>query len=570
MRLDIATLSLIIAVLMLLQSFALYLNSIVNKKYKGLKFWLFGGLLETIGTFLYFIRKIESLKLISIALANTTIIFGIVILYLGIVRFLDQKENSKLTWSVFFTSFFMLLFFTLICDDISIRITITSLTISFYSFLIVFVLLKNINQHIKISTSFLIIIFSVYGSFFFTRGIYTIFIKDIISMFDYTFFQISSFLISIIFAYLLTIGLIILVSQRLNGEIKESKDYFEIIFESSPEMILLNQIDDGKITHVNNALRDLMDFNRDEILGKSAIDFWTDKNECKDFIKNLKDKGAIKNYETTFNKKNGSPINTIISANLTTLKGVPHIISILSDITKQKKMIEELEILNATKNRLFSIIGHDLRGPLGNIIDALRLINEGVFETREEREMLITELIKSASSSLNLLENLLNWAKNQRIDSSVNKELFDINEIISKSIEINKINLNKKKISFENTIKEKVIINADKEMITTVVRNLISNAVKFTKENGTIKTEAVRDGNFINISIIDNGIGMNKEFQSKLFKIVGNITTFGTKGEKGIGIGLILCKEIIDKHQGQIFIESEENKGSKFTFSIPV
>lgn len=570
MKLDIATLSLIIAVLMLLQSFALYLNSVINKKYKGLKFWLFGGLLETIGTFLFFVRKIESLKLVSVALANTTVIFGIIIIYLGIVRFLDQKENNKLIWSIFFSSFCLLLFFTFVNDDISIRIIVTSLVISYYSFLIVFVLLKNINQHIKISTSFLIIIFSVYGSFFFTRGIYTLFVRDIVSMFDNTFFQISTFIISIIFAYLLTIGLIILVSQRLNGEIKESKDYFEIIFESTPEMILINQVEDGKITHVNNALRDLMGFNRDEILGKSALDFWNNKKECKDFLKKLKDKGFIKNYETTFNKKDGSPVNTILSANLTTLKGIPHIVSVLSDITKQKRMIEELEILNATKNRLFSIIGHDLRGPLGNIIDALRLINEGVFETTEEREMLITELIKSASSSLNLLENLLNWAKNQRIDSSVNKELFDINEIISKSIEINKINANKKKITLENTIKEKVTVNADKEMITTVVRNLISNAVKFTKENGTIKAEAVKNGNFINISIIDNGIGMKKEVQSKLFKIVGNIATFGTKGEKGIGIGLILCKEIIDKHQGQIFIESEENKGSKFTFSIPL
>jgi len=361
-----------------------------------------------------------------------------------------------------------------------------------------------------------------------------------------------------------------MVSQRLNGEIKENHEYFQIIFESSPEMIIISKFEDGIITHANNAIYDLTGFQFDEVVGKQSLEFWENKDERIALVKELKEKGFVKNFETILKRKDGKIINIFASSTLTTLKGIPHLISVFNDVTKQKKMIEELEILNATKNRLFSIIGHDLRGPLGNIVDALRLINEGFFETTEEKEILITELIKSASSSLNLLENLLNWAKNQRIDLSVNKELFDINEIISKSIEINKINANKKRISLENTIKEKVLVNADKEMITTVVRNLISNAIKFTKENGFVKTEVTKDNNFIKISVIDNGIGIKKEIQNKLFKIVGTTTTFGTKGEKGIGIGLILCKEIIDKHNGQIWIESEENKGSKFTFSVPL
>lgn len=145
MKLDIATLVLTIAVLMLLQSFALYLNSVVNKKYQGLKFWLFGSLLETSGTFLFFVRKIESLKILSIALANIIIIFGIVVLYFGI-------------------------------DDISLRITIASITISLLAFIILFALLKNINQHIKTSVSFLAVIFAVYGGFFFLQEEFILFL----------------------------------------------------------------------------------------------------------------------------------------------------------------------------------------------------------------------------------------------------------------------------------------------------------------------------------------------------------------------------------------------------------
>ncbi len=176
MKLDIATLVLTIAVLMLLQSFALYLNSVVNKKYQGLKFWLFGSLLETSGTFLFFVRKIESLKILSIALANIIIIFGIVVLYFGIVRFLEQKENNKLIWSIFFSSIALLLFFTFGIDDISLRITIASITISLLSFIILFALLKNINQHIKTSVSFLAVIFAVYGGFFFLQEEFILFL----------------------------------------------------------------------------------------------------------------------------------------------------------------------------------------------------------------------------------------------------------------------------------------------------------------------------------------------------------------------------------------------------------
>ena len=223
----------------------------------------------------------------------------------------------------------------------------------------------------------------------------------------------------------------------------------------------------------------------------------------------------------------------------------------------------KLRTLNGTKDKFFSIISHDLRSPFNTIFGYAELLSDN-FEQIDipTQKQYITNIYRVAKQSFNLLNELLLWARcqNGTVDFNPSKEsvyylAFDI--IIL------------------NEISKDIIINADRNMFSTIIRNLLSNAIKFTHKNGEIiiNTHKIIDSNDIEmcqISIIDNGVGIPIEKQPHLFSIDSNTSTVGTDNEAGTGLGLLLCKEFIDKHNGSIWVESEVGKGSKFVFTIPL
>ncbi len=236
-----------------------------------------------------------------------------------------------------------------------------------------------------------------------------------------------------------------------------------------------------------------------------------------------------------------------------------------------KKTEDELIKLNITKDKFFSILAHDIRSPLGGIISITELMKSYSNEIIDDEKMEMIETINKSSQQLyNLLENLLNWSRLQtgKIPYMPNDfKLFEMSEAI---IELHKANAEKKNIEVVNLIDPNCIVKADKGMINLVLRNLVSNAIKFTNENGKITIKSEFRDNSINISVEDNGVGITKENIAKLFRIDEHITSIGTNKELGTGLGLILCKEFIEKHNGKIWVESELEHGSKFIFSLPL
>ena len=247
------------------------------------------------------------------------------------------------------------------------------------------------------------------------------------------------------------------------------------------------------------------------------------------------------------------------------------------DVTDQKlaefKLIEseaQLRELNATKDKFFSIIAHDLKSPFNSIIGfsnlLIRQIEEKDYASIEKYAGIIQN---SSQQAMDLLMNLLEWSRSQTGRIVYTPEKIDISTSINKVAELFLASAQQKSITIYLETSANLSFFADKAMINTILRNLISNAIKFTNVGGEISISAKQMLNVLVVSVSDNGVGMDEESISMLFRIDQNHTTLGTNEEKGRGLGLLLCKEFVEKHGGKIWVESFPGKGSKFHFSIP-
>ncbi|MDQ2178628.1 tetratricopeptide repeat-containing sensor histidine kinase [Marinifilum sp. D714] len=245
-------------------------------------------------------------------------------------------------------------------------------------------------------------------------------------------------------------------------------------------------------------------------------------------------------------------------------------------INKINGMLEEsnqkLKVTNATKDRFFSIIAHDLRSPFNSILGFSELIKS---ELKEGKNLNLIEeynanINESSHSLFTLLENLLQWAKSQRGELEFNPVQFDLHHLVQSNLIIFKLKAADKAIKLSSDIAPHTEAYGDINMVSTILRNLISNALKFTEPNGDINISAEIQDEFVFLKVKDSGIGISKENQEKLFKLDCNYTTVGTADETGSGLGLILCKEFAERNGGDIWVESEENKGSEFILSLKI
>ncbi len=230
-----------------------------------------------------------------------------------------------------------------------------------------------------------------------------------------------------------------------------------------------------------------------------------------------------------------------------------------------------LEELNATKDKLFSIISHDLKSPFNSILGFSELLIENIQENNTEKSAeMISVIHLAAKHTLNLLDNLLAWSKAQTGQTVIKPEYLSLPPIIQEILDTLNSSALIKNISLSYPISKDIILYADPNMLRTVLRNLVSNAIKFTNSGGKVDISTISDQNQIKINVSDNGVGMSEEIRSNLFKIDTTVTTPGTAHEMGSGLGLILCKEFAEKNGGRIWVESEIGKGSTFTFTVPI
>lgn len=232
------------------------------------------------------------------------------------------------------------------------------------------------------------------------------------------------------------------------------------------------------------------------------------------------------------------------------------------------KQAELIEVNNA-KDRLFSIVAHDLRTPLRNIQTIMELYNGGDVEEHELGSFM-SNLTTKVKDTTEMIENLLTWAKAQISNNQFIISDFNISQVIDNECNRNLQAATEKGITIVNNADKGILINNDSEMITMIIRNLLSNAIKFCKKDDTITIQTEVNEKELIVHVCDTGKGISEENLSKIFNNAQNISTYGTNKEKGIGIGLNLCKTFLNKANGNIWVKSEENKGSTFSFSLPM
>jgi len=279
-------------------------------------------------------------------------------------------------------------------------------------------------------------------------------------------------------------------------------------------------------------------------------------------LKNSEDRFRRQSIELAELNKDYIAINEKLKSNVEEVNSLNEI------LISKNEMLHEL---NATKDKFFGIIAHDLKNPFNSLLGFSNLLVENASQyTPEKVKNFAQNMNISAVQGFKLLENLLEWARLQTGNIKPNLIKVKPSQLINDVILLHQQIAKSKNIELQSVINCDDFILADKEMIKTVLRNLVSNALKFTEPEGSVKIETKSIKNNVLLEVTDNGFGIDPKHLDKLFKIDSNLSKIGTAGEKGTGLGLILCKEFVEKNNGKIWVDSELGKGSSFKFTIPL
>jgi len=362
--------------------------------------------------------------------------------------------------------------------------------------------------------------------------------------------------------------------KTADEELIKSEMQFKSLFEIAPIMILgLNP--NKKITLWNNECQ--------KVTGYSLSDIQKVDNPIEMMMKHDQDYQTllsnISNPDGQFSEytiidKNKEERNQFW-AGFKSASGL--VIGVGYDTTKLTKTLTELNITadklqeaNHTKDKFLSIIAHDLKNPFNAIVGFSDLLCSSYSDLDDETKLdLIKDIQHSAKLNFNLLEKMLEWSMSQSDHIPYKPQSLNLQSIINDSSSFASFQASQKNIKIKNNTSENAYIFADENMLTSLLRNLISNAIKFTPESGEIQIKTEDSDTEVKISIKDNGVGMSQDNIEKLFRTDAKVQTSGTSDEKGTGLGLLICKEFVDKHKGNIWVESQINEGCEFFITFP-
>ncbi len=399
--------------------------------------------------------------------------------------------------------------------------------------------------------------------------------------------NLNYFLILIITYILFLTALFVIISsdvkkrRKLAAEVVESRKELDVIINTAPALIFVKDIE-KKFTLLNKSFLNFFKVDKEKILlhnNKQLVprnEQWL-ANEEDDAI--IKDKISLNNIERQTALADGTKrwLNINKAPMFDENNNVIGIVGVMDDITKriefQNALIDtqkKLEELNQQKDKFFSIVAHDLRSPFAGMLGFAEILSEDYAELSEdEKKFYIDNIQLSLKNLLSLIDNLLTWARLNLNRADYNPKEVQLAEIIISVIRSQNIAATNKKIELQSNTDKNISAFADPDMIETVIRNLVSNAIKFTNTDGIVKINAIDNGQFVKIEVEDNGVGMKPEIANNLFKIDGHVTTKGTNDEKGTGLGLIICKEFVEKHGGTISVASEVGRGTTISFMLP-
>ncbi|OGU34223.1 MAG: hypothetical protein A2068_08820 [Ignavibacteria bacterium GWB2_35_6b] len=362
-------------------------------------------------------------------------------------------------------------------------------------------------------------------------------------------------------------------------EVEVSRNKYVNLFDFSPVPYFTISID-GLIKEVNLRASKMLEIDRSKLIGKRFDSFipLDDKDVFISFIKTVFASSVKSSCEIKIINKNKHAFHALLEGLKLedTIEMTNQCQVALIDLTEYKRIEnslinsnEELRLINNTKDKFFSIIAHDLRSPFQSLLSYSELLATEIDTLSHEELILFSKgLHDNLNNFYGLLENLLHWSIMQRNMLEYKPINLNLYETVNKIIRVSNQIAGKKYISLVNKVEPETLVYADVDMLSSVVQNLIINAVKFTNSGGGVIVSAKSKDGFVEVSVKDNGIGIESEKSSQLFNFNTIFTTHGTAGEKGTGLGLPLCKEFVERNNGKIWVESELGKGSKFIFTL--
>ncbi len=367
--------------------------------------------------------------------------------------------------------------------------------------------------------------------------------------------------------------------RRLAEEaLQQSEDRYRKLVELSPNGIAIYQ--GGKFVYVNPAGLRIMGCSQpEELIGKPVLTI-VHESSIQALVERMEliaSGVSVPPLEEKLIRIDGTPFDAEVIAVVTSYNGEPAGQVIVRDITRRKQSEEsmlqinaQLKELNDTKDKLFSIIAHDLRSPFNAILGYSELLSENIYNyDLKKSEEFAKQINFSAKRIPALIDNLLTWANTQTGKIEFAPTTQKLNPIMQEMVDVLDSSARIKNISLKTFQSADITVCADQNMLKTVLRNLISNAIKFTHPGGKVEVYAMVSNEVVQVSVSDNGVGIDEEMQNRLFKIDSETTTIGTANERGSGLGLILCKDFVQKHGGEIWVDSKPGKGSTFHFTLP-
>ncbi|MGE0021895.1 MAG: ATP-binding protein [Draconibacterium sp.] len=555
----------------LLMMFILWKQS--RKRFEGTHFFVLDFLFQIVCLTLIFLRgQIPDFfsMVISITLSVTGTFMGLI----GLSKFTGKKINYLINFLLIAEVFAVQFWFSIINENLSARNFNFSLVFMMLTVQCAWILLVNVPPKLKNLTIWVGIVFLLFALVNLVRiVVYFMIGTETNDYLNSGPFESGVILVYQILFSFLTFSLILMFNGRLNRQIAFEEEKFSKAFQLAPYAIVITRLADGKIYEANDGFVLLSGYTKTEAIGKTTneLNLYNESDDRDKVVQLLKAEGKFKNKELIYRRKTGELFFGLVSAELIEIDYETSILTTIYDLTQRKELENQLIEMNATKDKFFSIIAHDLKNPVSNVLGFSNLLNEELnsFDGNEIAQY-VSLINTSAKQTLNLLDNLLQWSMMQQGKMLFEPKPLILSEITKDVIDIVNENVKLKQISVFNNVPEKLILTADENMLKTLLRNLIHNAVKFTNQGGKIEISASGQNNGVLISVADNGVGIDKNNLKKIFDIGSGYSTRGTHNEKGTGLGLILCKEFVEKHNGRIWVESEQGKGSNFHILLPV
>jgi len=385
-------------------------------------------------------------------------------------------------------------------------------------------------------------------------------------------------------ANIIAIGVMDTTNQLIaERRLRESEQRYRFLADNVVDVIWQVTVS-GELAFISRGVEIFLGFNPESIVGKQFVALLAPDSvnvfqSVFNRIINSKS-NSIESLDIQFLNKQGLPVwgEVRFNAAVDSRGRITTIMGMIRDITlrhetelKLKETSARLLELNKTKDKFFSLIAHDLKNPMNAICGFAELLNDEFQElTDEEKRLYVKNVLNSATDLNRLLEDLLVWSRTQTGNISFRPDYLDLSLLINEAIIFSRLNAEKKSCTFVNEVVFGQMVFGDVNMVRTILRNIISNAIKFSYRGGQIIVTATQTGHSVCTTIIDKGMGMSEETVSSLLVSENLINTDGTEGEKGTGFGLLISKEFINHHKGQLVINSKQGEGTEISFTLPL